>query len=139
LASVNVYNFYDNAQKEFKINDYLHVVGLAQLVLEASVYKGQFPTRDIARKTYMFRTTGLGLTNVASLLMVLGYGYDTEEARNIVAGLSCLMTGYSYYVSSLMAKEAGTFEKYDINKEYLNKVLRNHARCALALNDEFEI
>lgn len=138
LASINVYNFYDGSKKEFKINDYLHVVGLTQLVLEASVYNGQFPTKDIARKTYMFRTTGLGLANVASLLMVLGYGYDTEEARNIVAGLSSLMTGYSYYVSSLMAKEVGTFEKYDINKEYLNKVLRNHARCALALTDPFE-
>lgn len=138
LASMNIYNFYDKENRLFKINDYLHVVGLVQLVLEASVYWGQFPTQDVARKTYMFRTTGLGIANLASLIMVMGYGYDSEEARNIAAALCSIMTGYSYYVSSLMAKTVGPFEKYQINKKPLNRVLRNHARCALALNDEFE-
>lgn len=138
LASINIYNFYDTQKKTIDLDSYLHVVGMVQLVLEASVHWGQFPTKDIARKTHLFRTTGLGLANVASLLMVIGYGYDTDEARNIVAGLSSLMTGYSYYVSSLMAKAVGPFEKYENNKQYLNKVLRNHARCALALKDQFE-
>ncbi len=138
LASINVFNFYDTDTKTFKLNDYLHVVGMTQLVLEASVHMGQFPTKDIARKTHLFRTTGLGLANLASLLMVTGYGYDTEEARNMAAVLSSLMTGYSYYISSLMAKETGAFEAYDANKEPLNKVLRNHARCAHALSDAFE-
>ena len=138
LASINVFKFYDKNKHTIKINDFLHMVGMTQLVLEASIHMGQYPTKDIARKTHMFRTTGLGLANTASLLMVLGYGYGTEEARNIVAALACMMTGYSYHVSSLMAKKVGTFEKYDINKEHLNRVLRNHARCALALTDSFE-
>ena len=138
LASINVFNFYDNEAHEFNTENYLHLVGLVQLVLEASIHWGQFPTKDIARKTHMFRTTGLGISNIASLLMVLGYGYDTDEARNFVAGLSSLMTGYSYYVSSLMAKKVGSFEKYELNKEHLNKVLRNHSRCVHALSGEFE-
>ena len=95
LASINVYSFYNKEEKKFDLNSFTHVVGLVQLMLEASVHWGQFPTKDIARKTHMFRTTGLGLANIASLLMVEGYGYDSDEARNYTAALCSVMTGYS--------------------------------------------
>ena len=138
LASINIYKFYDDEQKNIDLESYLHVVGLVQLALEASIHWGQFPTKDIARKTYMFRTTGLGITNLASLLMVLGYPYNSEEARNISSSLVGLLTGYSYYVSSLMAKEIGTFEKFSINKPYMLKVIRNHARVAGSISGPYE-
>lgn len=138
LASINVYRFMDSKSKTFDTEAFLHVVALVQLVLEASIHWGQFPTADVARKTYMFRTTGLGIANLASLLMVSGFGYDSIEARNIAGAICSMMTGYSYYVSSLMAKEVGAFEKYDINAKYLKRVLRNHARASLALDDEYE-
>ena len=41
---------------------------------------GTFPTEDIARKSYMFRTTGAGLANTASLFLAMGYPYDSEKA-----------------------------------------------------------
>jgi ribonucleoside-diphosphate reductase alpha chain len=133
LASINIYNFYDDEKKSIDLEGYLHVIGLVQLILEASIHWGQFPTKDIARKTYMFRTTGLGISNLASLLMVMGYPYNSEEARNLSSALIGILTGYSYYVSSLMAREVGTFPKYEINKEYMLKVIRNHCRVAGAL------
>ena len=68
--------------------------------------------------------------NIASLFMVMGYPYDSEEARAIASALIGSITGHSYYVSSLMAKEIGTFEKYEINKAYMLRVIRNHARAA---------
>jgi ribonucleoside-diphosphate reductase alpha chain len=37
-----------------------------------------------------------------------------------------------------MAKEVGPFEAYRQNKPYLNRVLRNHARCAGAIDSDFE-
>ncbi|MBE6038198.1 MAG: vitamin B12-dependent ribonucleotide reductase [Anaerofustis stercorihominis] len=138
LASINIYNFFNNDTKKVDLDGFIHVVGLVQLVLEASIHRGQFPTEDIARKTHMFRTTGLGIANLASLLMVLGFAYDSDEARNTAAAVCSIMTGYSYYVSALMAKKVGAFEKYDINKEHVLRVLRNHARCAGALGGEFE-
>ncbi|OPJ55491.1 vitamin B12-dependent ribonucleotide reductase [Clostridium oryzae] len=138
LASINVYKFYDNNLRKFDVEGYLHIIALCQLVLEASIYWGQFPTEDIARKTYNFRTTGLGISNVASLLMVMGYPYDSEEGRNITASLIGTITAESYTVSALMAKEIGAFKKYDINKEYMLRVIRNHCRAAGALNSEYE-
>ncbi len=130
LASINLYKFYDINKKEFDGEGFLHIISLSQLVLEASIFKGQFPTEAIARKTYNFRTTGLGVSNLASLLMTMGYPYDSNEARAITQILIGTLTGQSYYISSLMAKEAGPFEKYSLNKEYMQKVMRNHVRIA---------
>jgi ribonucleoside-diphosphate reductase alpha chain len=138
LASINIYRFYDTKTKTFDLEGYLHVIGMVQLILEASIHYGQFPTKDVARRTYMFRTTGLGIANLASLLMVLGFPYDSKEARNLGAALIGILTGHSYFVSSLMAAKVGTFEKYAINKTSMNRVIRNHARAAGLDNSDFE-
>jgi len=135
LASINLYRFYDADTNRFDIEGYLHIIGITQLILEASIIWGQYPTEDIARKTYMFRSTGLGAANLASLFMVMGYPYDSDEARNLAASLIGIMTGYSYSISALMAKEIGTFEKYSLNKEQMQRVIRNHVRCAAAVYD----
>lgn len=138
LASINVYKFYNNEDKTFDLEGYIHVVSLVQLILESSIHFGQFPTEDIARKTYLFRTTGLGIANIASLFMVMGYPYDSEEARNLAAGLISLLTAQSYLVSSMMSKKIGPFEKYEINKEHMLRVIRNHCRVSGALKDDYE-
>jgi len=130
LASINIFKFYESDSNHFDIDGYLHIIGLTQLILEASIIWGQYPTEDIARKTYMFRPTGLGVSNIASLFMVMGYPYNSDEARTLAASLIGMLTGYSYYVSALMSKEVGSFKMYDINKEHMLRVVRNHVRCA---------
>lgn len=138
LASINIYKFYNKERKVFDLDGYVHIVSLLQLMLESSVHWGQFPTEDIARKTYLFRTTGLGIANLASLLMVMGYAYDSEEARQLTASLIGVLTGASYVTSALMAEKVGPFEKYEINKESMLKVIRNHSRVAGAIDSEYE-
>ena len=136
LASINVYRFYHDGT--FDVDSFIHLVGLAQLVLEASIYWGQFPTKEVARKSYLFRTTGLGLANIASLVMAAGYPYDSNEARNLASSLAGIMTGASYAASALMAEKVGTFPCYNVNAPYMARVIRNHARVAGALTDAFE-
>ncbi|MEG1254808.1 vitamin B12-dependent ribonucleotide reductase [Clostridium sp.] len=138
LASINIYKFYDKERKVFDLDGYVHIVSLLQLMLESSVHWGQFPTEDIARKTYLFRTTGLGIANLASLLMVMGYAYDSDESRALTAGLIGVLTGVSYATSARMAEKVGPFEKYEINKDSMLKVIRNHARVAGALDSDYE-
>lgn len=138
LASINIYKFYNIENKTFDLEGYTHLVSLLQLMLEASIHWGQFPTEDIARKTYLFRATGLGIANLASLLMVMGYAYDSEEARALTAALIGILTGVSYTASAYMAEKVGPFEKYELNKEPMLKVIRNHGRVAGALHDSYE-
>ncbi len=135
LASINVLKFYDPKTKEFDVEGYVHVVRFCQLFLEASIIWGQFPTKEIARRTYLFRATGLGMANLASLLMSCGLPYDSEEGRAIAAALAGILTGESYYLSSLLAEKAGPFTYYEENKQCMARVIRNHARAAGARED----
>lgn len=138
LASINLLRFLDEDTGAFDLDGYRHMIFLAQLVLEASIHWGHFPTEDIARKTFLFRSTGLGLANLASLLMALGLPYDSPEARALAASLMGLVTGESYRVSALMAAHLGPFATFSLNREPMLRVLRNHARVAGAREDALE-
>ncbi|NLO35693.1 MAG: vitamin B12-dependent ribonucleotide reductase [Clostridiaceae bacterium] len=138
LASINVLRFFDAATGTFDLAGYRHMIFLAQLVLEASIHWGQFPTPDIARKTWLFRTTGLGMANLAALLMALALPYDSDEARAVAAALVGILTGRSYAVSAMLAEIAGPFAKFDLNKAPMLRVIRNHARVAGARDDQLE-
>lgn len=131
LASINIIKFYDYHTDTFDLEGYTHAIKLIQLVLESTIHWGQFPTKDIARKSYKFRTTGLGLTNLGMLFMLMAIPYDSDEARTIAASLSSIMTGYSYYISALIAEKVGSFECFEINKHHMLKVIKNHALAAL--------
>jgi ribonucleoside-diphosphate reductase alpha chain len=130
LASINALKFYAPENGAFDMDAYLHVVHLAQLVLEATIHWGQFPTADIARRSHLFRTTGLGLANLGALFMYMGLAYDSAEARTLGASLCSLMTGASYYASALMAEKAGPFPCFKLNKDAMKQALHNHARAA---------
>lgn len=138
LASINVTRFYNIATGQYDLVGFKHLVGLIQLVLESTIHWGQFPTAEIARRSHLFRTTGLGLANTGGLNMLMGQPYDSDEARANTAGLVGLMTGHSYFVSSLMAKEVGAFEMYEINKPHMLRVIRNHSRVVGARTDAYE-
>ena len=138
LASINLLRFVNETTGAFDLTGYTHLISLCQLVLEASIHWGHFPTPDIARKTWLFRSTGLGTANLAALLMVLGLPYNSDDARAVSAALIGIMTGRSYRVSALMAEAAGPFAKYELNREPMLRVIRNHARVAGARDDGFE-
>lgn len=135
LASINVLKFFNEKTREFDVEGYLHIIDICQLFLEASIVWGQFPTKEIARKTWKFRTTGLGMANLASLLMANGIPYDSDEGRALGAALAGVLTGRSYYISSLMAEKVGPFHCYELNKEPMSRVIRNHSRAAGARGD----
>lgn len=138
LASINIFRFYDENTKQFDVKSYIHLIGLIQCALEASIFWGQFPTPAVARKSYLFRTTGLGIANAASLVLALGYPYDSSESRNLIAALTGLMTGVSYKVSALMAGKVGAFPMFSVNQPYMMRVIRNHSRVAGARKDAYE-
>lgn len=138
LASINVAKFYDATKDTFDLEGYEHCIALCQIVLEATIHWGQFPTEDIARKSHLFRPTGLGIANTGALHMMMAHPYESDEARAVASALMGIITGHSYYVSSLMAQKVGAFPKYDINKEHMLRVIRNHARVAGAYTGDYE-
>src|SRR5262249_31252609 len=71
LASLNLMAF-RGADGSFDIAGFEHAVRLWTIVLEISVLMAQFPSNEIARRSYDFRTLGLGYANVGGLLMSMG-------------------------------------------------------------------
>lgn len=139
LASLNLAHFYDEATQNIKIDDYRHAVRLWTCVLEISVLMAQFPSADVAQKSYDFRTLGLGYANLGTVLMMKGIPYDSPEALAICGALSSIMTGESYAASAEMAADVGTFPKFDNNRDAMLRVIRNHRRAAYNASDsEFE-
>ena len=80
LASLNLMN-YQNECGTFDVADFTHSVRLWTIALEIAVMMAQFPSKDIAKLSYEYRTLGLGYANIGGLLMASGIPYDTDEGR----------------------------------------------------------
>lgn len=130
LASMNLLTFYANGQ--FDAAAYVHASRLWTVTLEISVMMAQFPSKEIAQKSYDFRTLGLGYANIGGLLMNMGFGYDSKEGRALCGALTAVMTGVAYATSAEMAKELGAFPGYDRNAQHMLRVIRNHRAAAHA-------
>ncbi|TMJ39433.1 MAG: vitamin B12-dependent ribonucleotide reductase, partial [Alphaproteobacteria bacterium] len=129
LASLNLLQF-RNTEGRFDIASFEHGVRLWTIVLEISVLMAQFPSKEIARLSYEFRTLGLGFANIGGLLMSSGISYDSHEGRAICGAISAIMTGVSYATSAEMAKQLGPFPGFDKNRDHMLRVMRNHRRAA---------
>jgi ribonucleoside-diphosphate reductase alpha chain len=136
LASMNLLKFYKDGK--FQSDDYVHATRLWTITLEISVLMAQFPSPEIARLSYKFRTLGLGYANIGGLLMNMGYGYDSDEGRALCGTLTAIMTGVSYATSAEMAKELGPFPGYDKNAQHMLRVMRNHKRAAFGKKAGYE-
>ncbi|AQT47141.1 vitamin B12-dependent ribonucleotide reductase [Bartonella choladocola] len=137
LASINLLT-YRNHDGSYDLDAYEHSVRLWTIVLEISVMMAQFPSKEIAKRSYEYRTLGLGYANIGGLLMTSGIPYDSNKGRAICGALTAIMTGVAYATSAEMAKELGAFKGYKPNKENMLRVIRNHRRAAYGETTGYE-
>jgi ribonucleoside-diphosphate reductase alpha chain len=136
LASMNLLRFRDAGR--FDAEGYVHATRLWTVTLEISVLMAQFPSREIAQRSYDFRTLGLGYANIGGLLMTMGLGYDSDAGRALCGALTAIMTGVSYATSAEMAGELGAFPGYARNRAAMLRVIRNHRRAAYGERADYE-
>ncbi len=132
LASLNLMAFRPKGADGlgFDAGAFAHACRLWTFTLEISVLMAQFPSREIARLSYAYRTLGLGFANIGGLLMASGISYDSDAGRAICAAITALMTGESYAASAELAGETGPFPAYAENAQAMLRVMRNHRRAA---------
>jgi ribonucleoside-diphosphate reductase alpha chain len=130
LASLNLVRFYDAKTGTFDVRGYRHAIHLWTIVLEISVLMAQFPSKEIAKLSYEFRTLGLGYANLGALLMQMAIPYDSAAARAIAGALTAILGGEAYAMSAEMARELGPFPGYARNRKQMLRVIRNHRRAA---------
>jgi len=139
LASLNLVKFYNDKKGTFNVKTFRHVARLWTIVLDISVLMAQYPSKEIARNSYDYRTLGLGFANLGSLLMRQGIPYDSKEAQAIGGALTAIIHMKAYATSAELAKEQGPFPQYELNSENMLRVIRNHRRAAYNVpHEEFE-
>ncbi|MEM9495530.1 MAG: vitamin B12-dependent ribonucleotide reductase [Pseudomonadota bacterium] len=131
LASLNLMKF--KTGDDFDVDAFEHACRLWTLTLEISVAMAQYPSAEIARRSYDYRTLGLGFANLGGLLMSSGLAYDSDEGRATAGAVSALMSGAAYRASAEIAANVGPFEKFGDNREAMLRVLRNHRRAAVGV------
>jgi ribonucleoside-diphosphate reductase alpha chain len=135
LASLNLKAFQTpdatmEGPVQFDVESFEHAVRLWTITLEIAVLMAQFPSKEIAERSFKYRTLGLGYANIGGLLMASGLPYDSDAGRATCAAITALMTGVAYETSADMAEELGAFPGYYDNANSMLRVIRNHRRAA---------
>jgi ribonucleoside-diphosphate reductase alpha chain len=130
LASANLLQFHNKQTAKFDVMGFEHACRLWTVVLEISVMMAQFPSKEIAERSYEYRTLGLGFANIGGLLMTMGLSYDSKQGRALCGAITAIMTGVSYTTSAQMAAELGSFPGYKANEAHMLRVIRNHTNAA---------
>ncbi|MCR8557460.1 vitamin B12-dependent ribonucleotide reductase [Mucilaginibacter sp. BJC16-A38] len=138
LASINLAHFFDPKTRVFDVKGFEHACRIWTIVLEISVLMAQFPSKEVAQLSYDYRTLGLGYANLGSALMVNSIPYDSKKARAIGGAITAIMTGTAYATSAEMARELGTFKRYEDNKQHMLRVMRNHRYAAYNSTGNYE-
>ena len=136
LASMNLLSFLE--KDKFNASAFCFATRLWTITLEISVMMAQFPSKEIAQRSYDYRTLGLGYANIGGLFMNMGLGYDSKEARALCGAITSIMTGTSYVTSAEMAKELGAFPGYNNNKKEMLRVISNHRMAAKGETSGYE-
>ncbi len=137
LASLNLLTF-RNQDGSFDVAGFEHAVRLWTVTLETSVLMAQFPSKEIAARSFRYRTLGLGFANLGGILMANGTAYDSREGRALCGAISALMTGQAYSTSAEIAEESGSFPGYPENQKDMLRVIRNHRRAVYGHKDAYE-
>jgi ribonucleoside-diphosphate reductase alpha chain len=137
LASLNLLTF--EGPDGFDIDLFRHATRLWTIVLELSVVMAQFPSREIAERSWRYRTLGLGYANLGALVMRRGLPYDSPASYATCGALTAIMHFVSLATSAEMAGEVGPFPGFDANRDAMLRVVRNHRRAVYqAASDEYE-
>ncbi len=125
LASINL----KKCVKEdgtFDVERFRRACAIFITAQEILVDHASYPTAEIAKNSHIYRPLGLGYANLGSLIMSMGYAYDSDEGRGLCGALTALLNGQAYLTSSEIAGHMGPFEDYQRNAEPFLDVMRMH-------------
>jgi len=126
LAAVNLTKFFKGSK--FNILDFEQSIRIFVTAQNAIVAKAEYPTDLIRDNSLTLRPIGLNYGNLGSLLMRLGYSYDSDRGRAIAARLSSILTGTAYLVSSKLANRIGPFASFNKNKNAMIDIMKMHSK-----------
>lgn len=127
LASTNLCMMSRSGQFELPDSTtFRHVIDIVFTSQEILVGFSGYPTEEIANRSRIYRTIGLGYGNLGALLMANGIGYDSDYGRRLAGALASFMTARAYEVSACIAQVVGPCEAFERNRSHFAQVMRAH-------------
>jgi ribonucleoside-diphosphate reductase alpha chain len=102
---------------------------------EILVDHAAYPTDRIAYNSHLFRPLGLGYSNLGSLIMTNGAGYDSAMAHGMCGSITALLHGAANLTSAEMAGVVGPFAEYPENAEPMMRVMQMHRNAVEQIPD----
>jgi ribonucleoside-diphosphate reductase alpha chain len=134
LASLNLMKFLRD-DGTFDIDRFKAAVEIFVTAQEIIVDNASYPTEDITRNSHLYRPLGLGYANLGSLIMSLGYPYDSDKGRAIAGAITGIMHFHAYTQSARLSDRMGPFEQYRQNREPMLGVIEQHRAAISDIND----
>jgi ribonucleoside-diphosphate reductase alpha chain len=125
LASVNLMKFRQEDGR-FDAERFAAACRLSFIAQEILVDHASYPTEKIALNSHRFRPIGLGYSNLGSLIMTSGQGYDSDEARGLCSVVTALLHGAACRTSAELAAAVGPFESFETNRAPMLRVMEMH-------------
>ena len=125
LASINLMKFRRD-DGTFDVRRFAQACRLFFIAQEILVGHASYPTDRIAKNSHLFRPLGLGYSNLGSLIMTGGHGYDSNAARGMCGAITAILHGAAFLASTELAKAVGPFDRYAENRESFLNVMGMH-------------
>lgn len=134
LASINLMKFRRN-DGSFDYQGFMAACRLFFIAQEILVDHAAYPTDRIAYNSHLFRPLGLGYSNLGSLIMTNGAGYDSAMAHGMCGSITALLHGAANLTSAEMAGVVGPFAEYPENAEPMMRVMQMHRNAVEQIPD----
>ncbi|MEM6468086.1 MAG: vitamin B12-dependent ribonucleotide reductase [Planctomycetota bacterium] len=134
LASINLMKF-AKPNGGFDVKRFRAAARMFFIAQEILVDHASYPTEPIARNSHKFRPLGLGYSNLGSLIMSRGMGYDSDAARGLCGSITALLHGEANRTSAELAGVVGPFEGYAENEKPMLNVMQMHRAAADQIDD----
>lgn len=132
LCAINLTKFFDG--RKFLYDRFYQAVRVFSTAQMAIIAKADYPTKEIAENSIKLRPIGTNYGDLGSLLMKLGYGYDSDEGRAVAARMASLMTGIVYLTSAKLAARVGAFPEFDRNRDDMLRIIRMHREADASID-----
>ena len=127
LGSINLAQFVVNPFTKialFNFDNFANAIDIAVEALDTVLDENinNHPLKEQQEMAYNYRNIGLGIMGLHDTLIQLGMSYGSEESKQFVDSVCGFMFRRAVIASSKLAKEKGTFPKYNSNvlKSYIH-------------------
>jgi len=134
LASINLMKFRRD-DGAFDVDRFQRACRIFFIAQEIIVDHASYPTEQITENSHLFRSLGLGYSNLGSLLMASGIPYDSHAAHGVIGAITALLHGAANQASAELASVVGPFAGYAANREPMLGVAQMHRDAVEAIDD----